>query len=134
MDDQQRVLAHNPQTGVRAIPGALTAFRRRGVRSGQNPRHATRDSCLHRLQTCKGRAADWAAFPARPGNVLALNGSKLRVAEVTGTQITRIKLTRPRQGVGALSRETPAPNAPTNLHQTQRARADFEHSKTVQAA
>jgi hypothetical protein len=68
------------------------------------------------------------------GDVLAPNGSELRVEEVTETRITRIKLTRPRQGVRALSRETPAPNAPTDLHQTQRARADLEHSKTVQAA
>jgi hypothetical protein len=37
-------------------------------------------------------------------------------------------------GVGALSCETPAPNAPTDLHQTQRAKADLEHSKMVQAA
>jgi CBS domain containing-hemolysin-like protein len=72
-------------------------------------------------------------FP-RPGDVLALNGSELRVEQVAGTRITRIKLTRLLEDVGAVSRETPATNAPTYLDQAEPAKADLEHSKMAHAA
>jgi CBS domain containing-hemolysin-like protein len=71
---------------------------------------------------------------ARPGDVLELNGSELRVEEVSGTRTTRIKLTCPCSKVGASSREAPESYFSTDFQQTGSGKADVERSKILQAA
>jgi CBS domain containing-hemolysin-like protein len=72
-------------------------------------------------------------FP-RPGDMLTLYGSELRVEETAGTRITKIKLSRPRKAAGPPSGDTAAPSARTDPSQPEPARAERNHSQILHAA
>jgi hypothetical protein len=65
---------------------------------------------------------------ARLGDVFTIDGSELRVEEIAGTRVTKIKLTRPHQAAGGAS------NVPTDLCLSKRAKADPNHSHLEHAA
>jgi CBS domain containing-hemolysin-like protein len=71
---------------------------------------------------------------ARPGDVFTMDGSELRVEEIAGTRIKKIKLTRPHQAARAVSRNIGSVNTAAGLRQPIPATARLNQSQMKHAA
>ena len=71
---------------------------------------------------------------ARPGDVLTIDGSELRVEEIAGTRIAKIKLTRRHETVGTVSRDIGLLTRPADLRQPEPVMAGHNHSHLEHAA
>jgi magnesium and cobalt exporter, CNNM family len=71
---------------------------------------------------------------ARPGDVFTIDGSELRVEEIAGTRITKIKLTRPHQAAPAVSRNIGSLTTAAGLRQPGPAMAGPNQSQMEHAA
>jgi CBS domain containing-hemolysin-like protein len=71
---------------------------------------------------------------ARPGDVFAIDGSELRVEEIAGTRIKKIKLTRPDQSARAALGNIGSLATSADLRQPERATARRDHSQMEHAA
>ena len=71
---------------------------------------------------------------ARPGDVFAIDGSELRVEEIAGTRIKKIKLTRPHQSARAALGNIGSLATSADLRQPGRAMARRDHSQMEHAA
>ena len=71
---------------------------------------------------------------ARPSDVFTLDGSELRVEEIAGTRITKIKLTRRNQAAGAVARNLGSLGNSTELGRPGSAASRRDHSRMEHAA
>jgi hypothetical protein len=120
---------HNPQSGIRAAIGAAQ-WLFRCAEFAHWPSYKTSRGCVYGVRIDHSKVGRF----ARPGDVLTIDGSELRVEEIAGTRIAKIKLTRQHETVGTVSRDIGLLTKPADLRQPEPVMAGHNHSHLEHAA